>query len=218
MAATIPIEWRWPARLAGAILAAAILLRIFPPFHIHPLANSDSGPVMVSSTAAMRGVAEQFWNKKLVTPAVQPTDVRTLLAALHANPTTAGQQYGHTAELGGHPFYFVSGEGHVASVDHTGVWLAVDAGTPAKVVLLTGPIFGNALRDATGLLDIRYFSFSAFNSLSEELNRLAETRGESTLGSHVEPGSSLDFVAAGEVDDRGGTVTLELVPIRVTPK
>jgi predicted lipoprotein len=154
-----------------------------------------------------------------VSPAAQAVDARTLLAALDENSPAAAEKYGHRTGIGGKVFFFVSGEGRVSAVDESGVWLDVDASGPTRLVLITGPIFGNALRDATGLLHIRDFSSFDFNSLSGELNRLAEARVQPQLRARLSAGSAVSFIAAGELDDASSeAAVLKLVPIRVTPK
>jgi hypothetical protein len=59
-------------------------------------------------------------------------------------------------------------------------------------------------------------SFAQFNTLSSELDRLAEAHGEAPLRVPVAVGSSVTFVAAGEIDDSGGAPVLQLVPVQVT--
>jgi hypothetical protein len=203
-------------RLLGWLLAAALVLVIFPPFHIQRL-QAGGGAVSGTPTRTqdMRQLADEFWNRMLTTPATRSTDAQTFLELLNKD-TTAAEKLGHTADLGGRPYYFLAGHGRVVATDSSGLWL--DAGNAAalKVLLLTGPIFGNALRDATGLLPMGDLSFAQFNTLSSELDRLAEAHGEAPLRVPVAVGSSVTFVAAGEIDDSGGAPVLQLVPVQVT--
>jgi predicted lipoprotein len=212
-------ERRAPLGLLAWIAVAVIVLVVFPPFHIRPLQPAGIAPTAPPGALDVPRFAEQFWTEKLASPAAQPVDARVLVAALRENPAEAANKYGHRAGIGGKAFFYVSGEGQVSAVDRTGVRLNALAPGSTQLVLITGPIFGNALRDATGLLDIKDFNSFDFNALSAELNRLAESRAQPALRRGLTVGSTISFIAAGEFDDASGEEpVLKLVPIRVTPK
>jgi hypothetical protein len=137
------------------------------------------------------------------------------VAALVQDPALAKEKYGRRAGVGGKTFFLVSGTGRVASIDHTGAWIDVGAADTPRVLLLTGPVFGNALRDVTGLLNLSDYSSVDFNSLSTQLNHLCETRAQPALR-RARAGASISFLAAGEIDDASQAVpVLRLAPIRV---
>jgi len=208
------LEWGRASRWLGWVLALAVVLVIFPPFHMQRLQPGDANlPLVPAGSPDMRQIAEDFWARELSSPTIASIDIRTLVD----NPASVEKQ-GHTADLGGRPYYFLTGRGRVVSVDSTGLWLDVGAtGKDAmKVLALTGPIFGNALRDATGLLPMGALSFTQFNTLSAELDRLAEARGAAPLRAPVAVGTNITFTAAGEIDDSGATPILQLVPVQVT--
>jgi predicted lipoprotein len=203
----VPLSW------LAAIVTAWV---IFPPFHVRRLA-SDSGaanaPAATAAAFDARSYAETFWNHKLLAAASQATDLNTVLTALARN-STAAEQYGRRTGLGGKPFYFVRGAGRVSSIDRKGVWLSVDDPAHARVLLISGPIFGNALRDATGLLDIKNFTSFDFNALSTELNRLAETKAQPGLQRAV-VGERVRFTGCAESEGNGDKLLLKVVPISV---
>jgi len=200
------------------LAAAALALYLFPPFHIRPLGRAADVQLATAPGAIdVPRFAEKFWSEQLVNPAIQAADAPALLAALNQNTATALEKYGHRAGIGGKALFLVKGAGRVSAVDRRGVWLQVDGASEARLVLNTGPIFGNALRDVTGLLAIEDFSSFDFNALSAELNRLAETRAQPALRADGKVGATLSFIAAGELDDASGAqAVLKLVPIRVT--
>jgi len=209
-------ERRLPLRWLASVFVVSLVLVVFPPFHVRPL-RSGAPSAAASGSADVPRLAERFWTEKLASPVTQPVDVRTLLTAISQNQAEAVAKYGHRAGIGGRPYFFVGGEAHVGAVDHTGVWLTVDVASSPQLVLITGPIFGNALRDATGLLHIDDFNSFDLNALGAELNRLAETRAQPALRTDVSVGSQVSFLAAGELDDAtGDRPVLKLVPIRVT--
>lgn len=203
------------ARYLAWLVVAGGVMAIWPPFHIHRL--RDIAPAEIESRTALqaRRIADSFWSGTLAADTAKSLDVRALIELLQKDPAAA-QQYGHTADYGGSPYYFLHGDGRVTSIDSTGLWLDVGAQGAMKVLLLTGPIFGNALRDATGKLPMKGLGFTQFNAVSEELDRLAESQGQAGLQGGVKVGATLRFVAAGEVDDSRGYPVLELAPVRVT--
>jgi predicted lipoprotein len=209
----IPERSRWKI-LTGWLAGAVVVLALFPPFHFRSLhavgaAHGDTGAVDVP------GFAERFWNAKLVSPGVPPVEAHPLVAALVQDPALAAEKYGRRAGVGGKTFFLVSGAGRVAAVDHTGVWIDVRGAADPRVLLLTGPVFGNALRDVTGLLNLTDYSSVDFNSLSAALNHLCETRAQPALH-RVGVGASISFLAAGEIDDASqAEPVLRLAPIRV---
>jgi Predicted periplasmic lipoprotein (DUF2291) len=199
----------------AALVVVGGVMTIWPPFHIQRLRNSEPGRIESRAALQARQIADHFWSGTLAAGAVKPVDIRELIEQLQSDPA-ATQRYGHTADYGGSPYYFLQGDGRVTSVDSTGLWLDVGAPGGMKVLLLVGPIFGNALRDSTGRLPMKGLGISQFNAISAELDRLAETQGQAGLQSGAKVGAMLRLVAAGEVDDSRGYPVLELAPVRIT--
>lgn len=205
-------------RLVAACVLV-VLLVIFPPFHIRridssarDLANDHTASADVAHRAA------KFWNTRLISQQ-PPTDFRVLIEGLRKDPVQASQRYGRRPGIGGAWFYLVSGEAHVVTIDSRGLWLDVPGLGDWRVLLQTGPIFGSALRDATGLLRLEDFSSFDFNEMGAQLNRLSETQVGSVLRRDARVGSQVDFVAAGRLDTVSGDGhTLLLAPIRVSLK
>jgi predicted lipoprotein len=211
-------ERRWPLKWLVWAAAAGVVLIVFPPFHVRPL-RLGVAPAAIPGAVDVPRVAEKFWVDQLAGPSAKPVEVRTLLMALGGNPQRAAEKYGHRSGIGGSAYFLVEGSGRVTSIDRGGVRLSVDGGSSLPLLLMTGPVFGSALRDATGLLDTADFNSFDFNALGAELNRLAETRAQPALRTGVSVGSNISFVAAGELDDAtGDRPVLKLVPIRVTVK
>jgi len=212
-------ERRLPLKLAAWALVVAIALLVFPPFHIRRVPSDGGATSMERGAADIPQLAQKFWSTKLITPAVPPTDARTLIETLNRDANAAAAKYGRRMGIGGPAFYFLAGVGRVAAIDHSGVWLDPGVPGPTRLVLPTGPIFGNALRDATGLLDLKDFNSLEFNELGAELNRLAETRAQPALRGDVKVGSTVTFLAAAQADDASGdALVLKLVPISLAVK
>jgi predicted lipoprotein len=100
-------------------------------------------------------------------------------------------------------------------ISDSGIALAVTQSTTQPEVLLeTGLLFGNALRDGTGLLDVNdYPNSQDFNGISAALNHLAETRVLPRLRERARIGATVRFVCCAEVNDEA----TDLHPLRLVP-
>lgn len=199
-----------PTGLVIAAVAVALLL-LFPPVHVHPLSGSTARDSADRALRAARATADDYWNQTLLT--APPMDIKALLAPSQQAAAVASK--GHSADVGGASAYLLTGRARIISADDQGLWLDVDAPGDMHVLLLTGPIFGNALRDATGALPMGRMSFTQFNSVSDELNHLSEAQARRSLPANIPVGTRIEFRAAGEVDNSGVSPVLELAPIQV---
>ena len=196
-----------PRRLIKwAIVAAgtAALLYFFPLFHVISLSHE-------SKAEAFEPVAwvNRFWADKLIPASGQATSANDLIAAIRKSPQAASEQYSRRVGLGGVYYYFVAGTGKIVSVDDD-VVVELSDGT---ISLVSGNVFGNAVRDGTGLLDVNDFPNSQhFNALSSEINRRIEQNVLPTLR-HAKVGASVRFVGCAEVMDEAA----DLNPLRVVP-
>jgi hypothetical protein len=197
-----------------------LLLILFPPFHIRRI---DSHAHELTNDHAASGdiaqAATRFWTTSLTSQRVRSTDWQVLIKGLREDPALANRRYGHRPGIGGPWFYLVSGEARVVSIDPRGLWLGGPDLGEWRVLLQTGPLFGSALRDATGLLRLEDFSSFDFNELGARLNRLSEVEVGSVVVRDARVGDPLAFVAAGRLDPVSGDGrTLLLAPIRVSLK
>lgn len=205
---------RFPVALTLWIAAILLVCAVFPPFHIRRI---DTDAVQAAREPFnAESAAAKFWAERLVPAADGATDAAILLKASSSDAAAAAKQYGRRTGLGGPDLYFLRGEAKVIAIDRKGVWVAMEPTINIRMVLLTGPIFGNTLRDCTGLLDLKDYSSFEFNALSSELNRLAETRVQPDLRERAVIGTNVRFVGCAE--DGGmsdGSRVLRLVPIKV---
>jgi predicted lipoprotein len=134
---------------------------------------------------------------------------------MRADPAGAKKKYSHGGGLGSEYFYFISGEGRVVATNDDGIALSVSGpSTNADVVLQTGLIFGDAIRDGTGLLDVNEFPNSQeFNDISTALNHIVETQALPATRQQAHPGGKIRFTGCAQVEDDGS----ELLPLKVVP-
>ena len=203
-------------RAAGIIIiliSFSVLCLFFPLFHIVPLKRAETEKSEGAFDAAK--FADSLWSEKLAKSFDHATDAKELLAAIRTDPAAAQKKYARTLNLGGGYFYYLRGEGRVMATNDSGLSLVITPGaTNAEVTLETGMIFGNAVRDGTGLLNASdYPNLQDFNNISAGLNKLVEARVLPVLRDHPSVGSTIHFVGCAEVDDE----TTDLNPLQVVP-
>jgi predicted lipoprotein len=205
----------WLARSAAALFAA-IILWLVPPFHILPLESArQRGAAGLFDASAY---VESFWTERLLPAASQAPDALELVNALGRDPQAAAKTHGRQLGLSSATCYFVSGSGLVQRV--TPVEIEISLGNDSRgprVVIEIGPVFGNTIRDGSGLLEVNDFPNSRdFNAISAELNRRVEERVLPTVAANAVPGATVRFAGCAEILETGGEIgTLRVVPIIV---
>jgi predicted lipoprotein len=198
-------------------VAAAAMWR-YPLFRIMPLEQRDAKKQAEAFDAET--YAAVFWNERLMSAFGEASDAATVLAALNDDAAAARNKHGRTFGLSRATFFFVRGRGTIVEVEKARVGVALADGDEfADLWLTTGPVFGNAVRDAAGLLNSEDFPKSQhFNELANELNALVERRVLPRLRDAAKVGSSIEFVACVEVPGGAISEPLEIIPLEVAVK
>jgi Predicted periplasmic lipoprotein (DUF2291) len=196
-----------------ALLIAGVVLTVCPPFHVRSLGTVGETSNGIEARPVAEHRARELW-QEMRGGRESAVEANTLLEALKRDPVIAERKYGRRIGYGGPAFYFVRGEGRVVETTRNGVLLEI-AGQTTKVKLLTGPIFGNALRDATAFADIGEFDSFEFNALSTELNLISERRVQPRLAELSRPAESLRFVGGAKYVPDASSAVLEIVLVDV---
>jgi len=110
-----------------------------------------------------------MWSSQLIPSYSSAPDLTELVNQLSQKPELAFNQNSRALGIGNIGFFKVKGEGTVAKVNENNVTLLVNN---VFVEIETEFIFGNAIRDASGLIRINDFNqTSEFNSISESINQ-----------------------------------------------
>lgn len=196
-----------------AIAVIAGICWLFPLFHVVPLKKAVAEKA--ASTFNPTQFAETFWTNQLLPSITKSVNASTLVAAINSDPAAAKKKFSRSVGLGDNYFYFLSGNGRVVGISDDGISLAVTPGsTNAEISLQPAPIFGDAIRDGTGLLDASTYPNSQdFNDISAALNHIVETRVLPTLQKEAKIGATISFAGCAEVDDE----STDLKPLKVIP-
>jgi predicted lipoprotein len=192
-------------------VVAALLWR-YPPVRIVNLAEVEASKREQAFDAA--DYARRVWDEQLKPILGTAHDAAEVAAAIRQDPREARTQFGRTMGVGRGYFLFLRGEGVVVSADSRQIGLSLGGGEEVDVVLRVGPLFGNAVRDATGLVDASDFSNSQhFNAVSQELNRIVEAEVLPAVVKIAKAGRRIAFVGCAEVRNEPG----DLRPLKVVP-
>jgi predicted lipoprotein len=199
-----------------ALVAAAGFCWIFPPFHIRSLTQVRVARASLHFSAT--DFADRFWKEQLLPSLDRAAEAGKVLAAIAGNPQKAQEQFGRSVGISSSYYFFVRGTGRVITVDDAGVGLSLKGESNAVDVLVPlGLVFGNAVRDGTGLLDASAFPNSQeFNDISAGLNHIVETQVMPELQRIAAPGKRVQFAGCVEVADADTDLKpLKLVPVFV---
>ena len=203
-------------RSARCFIAAAAIAGVcwlVPLFHVVSLKKAEQQKSAGVFDATQ--FAETFWTSRLLPSLDKAVKADVLLPAIQSDAAAAKKKYARSVGLSEGYFYFLSGTGRVVAVSDDGISLAISGGaTNAEIVLQTGLVFGDAIRDGTGLLNVNNYPNSQdFNDISAALNHIVETRVAPKLRERAKVGGTISFAGCAEVDDEAA----DLKPLKVIP-
>lgn len=165
-----------------------------------------------------RKFATKFWTEKLEPALANVPDAAQLFDLLKTNREQAFSRFGKSVSIGNIKYFLVKGIGEIQSVEENGVVLLVNTKSGEKpVTIATEYIFGNAVRDASGQIDINDFANSSdLNTISAELNQIIRDKVLPPFLSKVKKGDEITFAGALELNQKyPDLVNIEIIPIRL---
>ncbi len=203
-----------PALIVVCVLAA--LCWAFPPFHIRSVKQVKAD--LAGATFNPSNFVEKFWIEKLLPSASQAVEAEKVLAAIAANPQKVREQFGRTLGISSTYCLYLRGNGRVVSVTDDSIGLSLKGeGAAVDISVPLGLVFGNALRDGTGLINSSTFpNAQEFNDISAGLNAVVETKVLPEFQKLATVGKRVQFVGCVEVaDEETDLKPLKLVPVSV---
>lgn len=160
--------------------------------------------------------AKDFWNNKLRRNLDRATDAQTLLDAFGADTEQANKKYGRRLGLAGSYYHMLAGRGRVVSISEAGVLISIRAPeSEPEILIITRDVYGNAIRDASGLINVSDFPNSRdFNNISQQINKIVMNEVLPAFCQDVKEAATVRFVGAAEIkQDEGLIRPLPIVPI-----
>lgn len=158
----------------------------------------------------------KLWEKDLPAVLEQAPDLVPLMDELRSTPEKAFTNYGHKLGISNTLYFLARGTGTVASVEDENILVELVDGT--RVQVATDFIFGNAVRDGSGIVNIDDFlNMTDFNNVSVALNEKIREKVAVTLKTSAKPGMQLSFAGAFEINEKNRDLAaLRIIPVIAT--
>jgi len=188
---------------------AAILAIAYSSVYFKKLSDVNAGTAKALDAA---GYASNYFYKQLPAAIAKAPDVDKLIAMIKTDTAAAFKTYGHALAIGTTRYFLVQGKGTIVNIDEDGVEVSTPSGNP--VLLATEFVYGNALRDASGLVDINKFSNTMdLNNISAEVDRIVRTKILPAVKPQFKKGSKIIFSGAVGLNQ----AHLQLEDMEITP-
>lgn len=170
--------------------------------------------------------ARDFWDNQLPNVLDKAIDIEELIRLLKTDMAQAIECYGKAPGVSSVYAYLVKGEGTILAISENGLEVSVEEPhTNPGVLIETGAyIPGNAVRDASDLIDVSMFSDTMkFNEISGEINKIVvKDVIKPFLNKGPSPGRTVKFFGATQIaEDAAEEKELQLIrviPIRLELK
>ncbi len=162
--------------------------------------------------------SKKLWEEELPTKLGSAVELGTFIKATQANPAEAFSKYTNALGIGNYRYALIKAEGFVTDINEDDITLQVkldDSLVTAK--LATEFIYGNAIRDASGLVDVKDFPNTMdLNNISEELNKMVRTTVLPTFKSAVKKDDKIIVTGAIEIHkEHIKWNELEIIPVQL---
>ena len=138
----------------------------------------------------------------------------TLLDLLAGDMKTASVKYGRTLGVSSRHSFLLKGRGRIVDIQDELLLVRLDGSGGQTIAIQTDFIFGNQVRDASGLVHVGDFpSTMDFNAISSEINKTVVTQLLPPILGRIKAGNPVHFVAATTVDEEAQNMT----PLKVVP-
>jgi len=162
--------------------------------------------------------AQTFWTAQLIPNLDKAIDITQLTTMLSTNASKTFDTYSHALGIGNLRYFLVKGEGTIASVNEDDVSILLQPDTSRQILTLaTEYIFGNAIRDATGLVNVNDFTNTMdFNNVSAELNKIIRERVLPPFKQQAKKGDKVEFTGAIELNKEHLDISkIEVMPVAI---
>lgn len=156
--------------------------------------------------------AAKYWEESLLQGIAEAPQMTDVLKMLNENPQKAFESYGKKLGISKTDYFMVNGKGKIEQVEDEFIVLALAENT--KIKIATDFIYGNAVRDGSGKVNIDDFlNMTDFNAVSVEINKLVKEKVVSRLRKSASVGQMLEFAGAFEINEEN----VDLASILVLP-
>ncbi|TVR71879.1 MAG: DUF2291 family protein [Marinilabiliales bacterium] len=197
--------------IAGSLLVVVVIVL---SIDIHSLDRERRRPV--SEAFDVEEYVGHLWENLMPERLAEAADLSYLLELLGEDPDEAFDNYSHKLGISNTYYFYVSGSGVVEGIGEETVTVTVNETITTE--LETTFVFGNAVRDGSGLVDIdEFLNMMDFNMVSVYLNRKVKSEVIEPFMEELEPGTRIRFTGAAEINRLQDLPDpLRLIPIQIS--
>jgi predicted lipoprotein len=160
---------------------------------------------------------QKLWNEKLPAKMDSAVELTTLITAIATQPNDAFNKYTNALAIGNYRYAMVKATGVVVEVNEDDLLLQVVDDSMLKLRIATEFIYGNAIRDASNLVEVKNFpNTTDLSSISEELNKTVRAVVLVPFKKTVKKGDKIAITGAIEINKAHINWTEpEIIPVRL---
>ena len=157
----------------------------------------------------------ETWETKFPGVIASAPDLAVILTVLDTDPNRAFQEYGKKLGISKTWYFIAKSRGAIEAVEDE--YVVVKIAGNKQVHLATAFIFGNAVRDGSGVVDIDDFvNMTDFNNVSIALNTKVKEEIIPGLLKIAAPGVNIEFTGAFEInEEKVNTNNIRIIPLSV---
>ncbi|AGA77554.1 DUF2291 domain-containing protein [Echinicola vietnamensis] len=203
--------------IKNSIICGLLLVGLGSSISIKKLdeVRANAAEVTFDATA----YAKDFWEEELIPDLEEAVEVGRLAHLLKNRPQEAFDQHSEALGIGNIRFFMIKGKGEIRQVGEDDLTVLVTTDTSSQVVKIeTEYIFGNAVRDASGKVDLTKFEQTMdFNNVSAAINQLVREKVLPPLKANAKEGNMITFVGAVEMNrEQVNLNEISVIPVNVT--
>lgn len=156
--------------------------------------------------------AAKFWEESLPPSIAEAPQLVEILKQLNENPQKAFASNGKKLGISKTSYFMVNGKGKIEHVSNEYIVVSLDDKSNVKIA--TDFIYGNAVRDGSGKVNIDDFlNMTDFNNVSVAINKLVKEKVVSRLKKSAAVGQVLEFSGAFGISEEN----VDLAAILIYP-
>ena len=198
------------------ILLAVIALLGYKSVYFRKLSEVQASANEKKIDAA--SYAKKLWKERMPAKMDSAVDLPVFVHAVGQDKQTALQKFSNALALGNYRYALVKARGLVTAVNKDNVQMQVAMpDSILHVMVATEYVYGNAIRDASKLVELGDFkSTTDLNNVSEEINQIVRSTVVPEFRQNIHSGDSINIVAAIEINkEHVKWSQLELLPVRI---
>ena len=157
--------------------------------------------------------ARTFLAKSLPPTFSKAVAIPTLTEALQKDSQKAFKDFSHALAIGNIRYFLVKSTGKITNISEDEI--SIQSGNQV-LKIATEFIYGNAIRDAAGIFDMKPFTNTTdLNNISSEINKIVRTEIVPTFKKQIKVGDTIECIGTLELNQEHlpSLNTLEILPV-----